>query len=145
MRVSVQYKSESYAIMPGQSLKIGRSIESDLRLFEDTAVSRDHCTVRFLDHALIVEDSGSTSGTRVNGRTIDAPTELRNGDSVGVGLTDVTVRIDAGGDQMPHHRRHDQPSDNARGLGSNGHHHVVRKDSQNPTVVGRAIAANSGP
>ncbi|MCH8242392.1 MAG: FHA domain-containing protein [Planctomycetes bacterium] len=78
-------------------LMIGRSIETDLRLFEDTAVSRIHCVISLPEDTLIIEDRESTNGTRVNGRMVFEPTELRDGDSITVGATELKVRVLADG------------------------------------------------
>ena len=93
MRFSIQCNSENYVIETGHALTIGRSIDSDLRLFEDTAVSRTHCVISLQDDTLIIEDQASANGTHVNGRTISRPIELRDGDSITVGATELKVRF----------------------------------------------------
>lgn len=63
---------------------IGRSPECDICLNEAT-VSRKHARVQFIDNKLLVVDVGSRSGTRVNGKLIDKPTPLKDGDRVQLG------------------------------------------------------------
>ena len=68
-------------------LKIGRSRECKLRL-DDAAVSTVHCTVtQDPRKGWILEDAGSTNGTRLNGRRIEAPVALSYGDRISVGST----------------------------------------------------------
>ncbi|MCL2632028.1 MAG: FHA domain-containing protein, partial [Coriobacteriia bacterium] len=54
-------------------------------------VSGRHARFSPIDERLIVEDLGSTNGTKVNGRPISDPRELSDGDSVQIG--DVVLRV----------------------------------------------------
>ena len=71
---------------------IGRGAEADLQL-TDTGVSRRHAELRVVAGALEVHDLGSTNGTYVNGRRVQAAS-LRDGDRVTVGTTELVVRTD---------------------------------------------------
>jgi hypothetical protein len=71
---------------------IGRGAEADLQL-TDTGVSRRHAELRLVAGALEVHDLGSTNGTWVNGRRVQAAS-LRDGDRVTVGTTELVVRTD---------------------------------------------------
>jgi hypothetical protein len=71
---------------------IGRGAEADLQL-TDTGVSRRHAELRVVAGALEVHDLGSTNGTWVNGRRVQAAS-LRDGDRVTVGTTELVVRTD---------------------------------------------------
>lgn len=93
MNASLTCGGQRYEIAAGQTLTIGRAIESTVRLYEDTAVSRHHCVARIKDGRLIVEDSGSMNGTWVNGSSIDGPTPLHDGDLIQVGGTKLTVHF----------------------------------------------------
>ena len=90
----IRYGSVTYTIRPNSVIRIGRSIDSDIRLFDDTAVSRDHCTISFINDRLEVKDLDSRNGTRVNGRLISSPTELRHKDVIQVGDTELTVLLE---------------------------------------------------
>lgn len=70
---------------------IGRDPECDIVLNEPT-VSRRHARIQFIENKLIIMDVGSKSGTRVNGRLIDRPTPLRDGDKVQLG--EVLLEVD---------------------------------------------------
>jgi hypothetical protein len=80
-------------LVPPRGASIGRSRECDVVL-EDAGVSRRHAELRPLDAATwTVEDLGSTNGVRVNGRTIEGAHELRTGDRIGMGSTEMTFEI----------------------------------------------------
>lgn len=69
-------------------ITIGRDKNNNIVL-SDLLVSRNHAMVRRLgggDYYII--DSGSSNGTSLNGARITAPTRLRNGDRIAIGITD---------------------------------------------------------
>jgi DNA-binding beta-propeller fold protein YncE len=77
-------------------LEIGRDATGAGRLAEDPQLSRRHARLyRMSDGGLVVEDLGSTNGTRVNGTVIAAPTLLAAGDRVQLGGTVIEVRAAA--------------------------------------------------
>ncbi|HEX3392391.1 MAG TPA: DUF3662 and FHA domain-containing protein [Solirubrobacteraceae bacterium] len=72
---------------------IGRSRDCDIVL-DDAGVSRRHAELRPLDSSRwTIEDLGSTNGVRVNGQTIAGAHELRSGDSVGMGSTEMVFEL----------------------------------------------------
>ena len=75
---------------------IGRDEGEAGRLGDDPELSRRHAVISERDGRLVVEDLGSTNGTIVNGRRIDAPTELKAGDSLQLGTTNLAV------EELPH-------------------------------------------
>lgn len=76
---------------------IGRHAEGDGKLGRDPELSRRHAMVRREGERLVIEDLGSTNGTFVNDRRIDAPCELSAGDRIEVGDTVIEVSIPAAG------------------------------------------------
>jgi len=69
-------------------ITIGRDKNNNIVL-SDLLVSRNHAMVRRLgsgDYYII--DSGSSNGTSLNGARITAPTRLRNGDRIAIGITE---------------------------------------------------------
>lgn len=68
---------------------VGRHPESSIFL-DDITVSRHHCRFSSDGKELVVEDSGSTNGTYVNGSRVDR-TELMPGDEVLVGRFQMIV------------------------------------------------------
>ena len=78
----------SYTIRQGASLRVGRAIDCDIRLFKDQRVSRQHCLISNEDDVVTVADVGSKHGTTVNGATITShPTVLKEGDIIRIGET----------------------------------------------------------
>ena len=71
-------------------LVVGRSPGSDI-VINAGYVSGRHARFGLFSDSLVVEDMGSTNGTKVNGKTITAPTALEMGSVVSIG--DVTLRI----------------------------------------------------
>jgi pSer/pThr/pTyr-binding forkhead associated (FHA) protein/tetratricopeptide (TPR) repeat protein len=69
---------------------IGRDEECDIVLNEST-VSRKHARIQFIENKLMVVDVGSRSGTRVNGKLIDKPTPLKDGDRLQLGEASLEV------------------------------------------------------
>jgi hypothetical protein len=71
---------------------VGRSRDCDIVL-EDSSVSRRHAEFRPGGHGWTVEDLGSTNGVRVNGSTIQGSHEIRTGDRIEVGSTEMLFEI----------------------------------------------------
>lgn len=69
---------------------VGRSRSCEVRLQEDS-VSRLHAAFVWRDLALYLEDLGSSNGTFVNGRRIDAPCRVKPGDVVRFGALRGTI------------------------------------------------------
>ncbi|MGH2860928.1 MAG: FhaA domain-containing protein [Solirubrobacteraceae bacterium] len=71
----------------------GRSRECEI-VIDDANVSRQHAELRPRGAAWLVSDLGSTNGTRVNGRTINAPEVVRPGDEIEVGSSLITFELE---------------------------------------------------
>jgi pSer/pThr/pTyr-binding forkhead associated (FHA) protein len=61
-------------------------------VIDDRWVSRRHCEIVKLDHAVAIRDLGSRHGTLVNDRKVDYA-ELRPGDKLQIGLTLFEVAV----------------------------------------------------
>ncbi len=70
-------------LLTTDSTTVGRHPDSDIFL-DDVTVSRHHCRFIADGTTLMVEDSGSTNGTYVNGGRVDRA-ELHPGDEVLIG------------------------------------------------------------
>jgi hypothetical protein len=70
---------------------VGRSPGCGVALPEDSFVSQIHARLYARDGTAWVEDLGSTNGTFVNGRRLDAPSPLRPGDRLRVGQTELEL------------------------------------------------------
>lgn len=70
-------------------------IAIDLTRFGTEGVSRQHAVFHYTEDALCIEDLGSTNGTRINGKAIDAGLvcRLRPGDELEFGRLRVVARI----------------------------------------------------
>jgi hypothetical protein len=80
-------------LLPPAGAVVGRSRDCDVVL-EDAGVSRRHAELRPRDTgAWTIEDLGSTNGVRVNGRAIAGQHELRGGDRVGLGSTEMVFEL----------------------------------------------------
>ena len=73
---------------------IGRSPEADIRL-DDPGVSRAHAELRVADDDVELVDSGSTNGSKVNGKPVNSA-RLRDGDRLTFGSTTLIFRRDRG-------------------------------------------------
>jgi pSer/pThr/pTyr-binding forkhead associated (FHA) protein len=78
-------QGRSFPLAEGESLLIGRGPNTQTRL-RDPDVSRVHCVAQVRDGRVLLTDSGSRSGTRVNGQPVTEH-ELRPGDLIEIGGT----------------------------------------------------------
>jgi serine/threonine protein kinase len=81
-----------FTLEDGQSLQIGRGQESQTRL-TDPRVSRKQCVLQVDGGKFVLFDSGSQSGTHVNGTRITQH-ELQAGDVVRIGGTELRLQLD---------------------------------------------------
>jgi len=63
---------------------VGR-LDSNAIALDDASVSRIHARLTRAGHGVTLEDVGSRTGTFVNGRRLDGPVLLHDGDEVTVG------------------------------------------------------------
>lgn len=90
--------------LPAGELVVGRDVRCALR-FNDPAISRRHLRFVCAD-GVVVEDLGSSNGTRVNGRRIDGPTRIADRDEIEIGARTLRFRaVDAHHDEQPSTRR----------------------------------------
>jgi Protein kinase domain/FHA domain len=76
-------------------LVLGRHAEGVGRLADDAEISRRHARFARVGSGFVVEDLGSTNGTFLNGRRIEAPELLSVGDEIEVGGTRMIVQVSA--------------------------------------------------
>jgi hypothetical protein len=71
---------------------IGRDARlADIQLYEmgdESSISTQHCTIRHVRGRFSIVDDNSTNGTQVNGRYIDEPVLLNDGDEITLGVPD---------------------------------------------------------
>lgn len=78
--------------IPAQGASIGRSRECDVVL-DDSGISRRHAEIRPAAGGWSIEDLGSTNGLRVNGRRVQGSAQLRGGDRVEMGSTEIVFEL----------------------------------------------------
>ena len=76
-----------------QGATLGRSRQCDIVL-SDPNVSRQHAEIRPRGGSWVVNDLGSTNGSRINGRTIEGPEVVRPGDEIELGSTTLRFELD---------------------------------------------------
>jgi len=69
--------------------RIGRSMRSDIALPDDAQVSRNHASIRHRNGTYMLSDLGSANGVCVNDEPVLAPRELRDGDRITIGGTEL--------------------------------------------------------
>jgi FHA domain-containing protein len=79
-------------LVPPRGATIGRSRDCDIVL-DDAGVSRRHAELRPEAASWAIEDLGSTNGVRVNGLAVTGAHELRTGDRIGMGSTEMTFEV----------------------------------------------------
>lgn len=76
-------------LVEGRSLLVGRGRDAELRI-ADPGASRRHCRIDLEDGVVRAVDQGSSSGTIVNGETVDESV-IRPGDVIRIGDTELRV------------------------------------------------------
>ncbi len=80
----------AFKVTPDKGFVIGRSADADYTL-QDQSISRRHCRVVSRDGRYFLEDLGSQNGTAVNGKRIEKPREIREGDVIEIGESSLRV------------------------------------------------------
>lgn len=75
--------------MTGNVATIGHQRGNTVTLSGDPSLSRTHCRIRDAGKGFVVEDAGSTNGTRLNGRRIEGAEPLCSGDTIKIGSTEI--------------------------------------------------------
>jgi len=83
-RIRLPVQEQEFVLLKNNTLCIGRKNESDIMLL-NTDVSRNHAKIGIDGQRVLVEDMGSSNGTRINGLRIRHAVELHNQDIVGIG------------------------------------------------------------
>jgi pSer/pThr/pTyr-binding forkhead associated (FHA) protein len=78
-------KGGVFVLAEGEN-SIGRSDKNNICVF-DKKVSRTHCSLYISEQNAVLEDFGSTNGSRINNVFVNGKQELRSGDHLRVGQT----------------------------------------------------------
>jgi DNA-binding winged helix-turn-helix (wHTH) protein len=90
LKFRLLWEGRTVPLAPGASV-IGRDPDAAVWV-EAASVSRRHAQVMVRADQATVEDLGSKNGTFVNGRRIETPTALADGDQIRVGVAVLVVR-----------------------------------------------------
>jgi Protein of unknown function (DUF3662)/FHA domain len=80
-------------VVGAEGAKLGRSRRCDI-VIDDHNVSREHAELRPRGGSWVLTDLGSTNGSSVNGRRIDAPTVIKPGDDVELGSASMKFELE---------------------------------------------------
>ncbi|MBL8910058.1 MAG: FHA domain-containing protein [Archangium sp.] len=84
-------EAEDFSFEGGEA-RLGRTADNDI-VIKDPSSSRSHARVYEEEGRHFVEDLKSANGTKLNGKPVKAPIELKSGDKVSIG--DVVLEFDA--------------------------------------------------
>ncbi len=74
-------------------VRIGRDPSNQIVLNDDRYTSRYHAWVTYEGEHFFLEDLGSTNGTRLNGELVERREQLRSGDKIQIGETEMTFTL----------------------------------------------------
>ena len=80
--------------------RLGRSVDNDLHV-KDRSVSRKHAVIEIKNSEILVEDTHSHNGSRVNGLEISGPTMVRPGDTLHFGNIELKLATETDTDAVP--------------------------------------------
>jgi hypothetical protein len=89
MAVRLRYLAHDLEVPVGQFV-IGRTPDCQLSL-DDPLVSRRHALLTVHGGGVVVEDLGSRNGVEVNGKRIDRPWPMSDGDRIKIGSQEMTL------------------------------------------------------
>ncbi len=79
-------RSDGKIEVPDSGIRLGRELDNDI-VIEGEGASRHHARILKVVEAWVVEDLGSTNGTKLNGIKLEPnkPTPIKDGDSIAIG------------------------------------------------------------
>jgi DNA-binding CsgD family transcriptional regulator len=89
MRFAIQTGPHVFALSPG-IMRIGRAAECEIRL-DDESVSRAHATIEIGEDRVVLHESGSRNGVRVNGVMRRGDVDLAPGDRLHIGTLELVL------------------------------------------------------
>lgn len=92
--VSGPLKGHKYFVKSDSKILIGRSEEANIRIGYDDFCSRKHALLYWEGNVCFVEDLDSTNGTFLNDKPIQGKHELKKGDVIALGDTELLVGIE---------------------------------------------------
>lgn len=101
-------RGQRFALTPGESYRLGRDPGVPGIIITDLLASRTHAEIRVADDHVVVNDSGSANGTKINGRSCDPDHHIYAGDIIAIGHTSLVLedpRVQSSGDHLPESTR----------------------------------------
>jgi DNA-binding winged helix-turn-helix (wHTH) protein len=89
-RYCLVWEKKEMALAPGENV-VGRDRNADVSI-DDSTISRRHARIRIAGNGATIEELGSKNGTFVQGRKIEKPRRLSDGDQIQVGSVVLTFR-----------------------------------------------------
>lgn len=86
-------KGEAHFIGENSSLLLGRDATVDIKIEQDSRISRKHAIVALKENIAYVLDLHSTNGTYVNNEKIDGKVTLKDGDTIRMGKIQLKVSL----------------------------------------------------
>ena len=77
-------------LAPGENV-VGRDRNADVSI-DDSTISRRHARIRIVGKGATIEELGSKNGTFVQGKKIEKPRRLSDGDRIQIGSVILTFR-----------------------------------------------------
>ena len=88
-----QRKGEQWELVP-PGICIGREVDNDIQILAG-GISRYHAKIEYVEgDKWKIQDLNSTNGTRINGKKIDRPTQLKEGDQIQIGEQQLRFDLD---------------------------------------------------
>lgn len=94
MNVTIEIRtglSAGYSHTFDREAVIGRDPNCDLAVADDARISRRHARIRVQGKQVLLEDMGSTNGTKMGNKRIQGSVPLTNGGQFRVGHTTILV------------------------------------------------------
>lgn len=84
---------EQRLLIEGEKCVIGRHSQNDISI-RDSRLSRRHLKIERFADVFVVTDLDSSNGTRLNGRPLEEPATLSDGDTLDLGGVELTVEFE---------------------------------------------------
>jgi adenylate cyclase len=89
----------SFPLTNASAWTVGRNEDSAIVL-TDTWASRNHAIIQIMESKFYVIDLGSMNGTFINGKRVNIPVVLNNGDKITFGTTEAQIFFDQVSEQL---------------------------------------------
>ena len=87
-------KGHKYFVKTDTKILIGRCEEANIRIGYDDFCSRKHALLYWEGNVCFIEDLDSTNGTFLNDKRIHGKNELKKGDVIGLGDTELLIGVE---------------------------------------------------